>query len=99
MPADCAAGPSCRVVVALHGCLQSRDKVGDAFVRGAGINEWADTNRIVVLYPQAAAKLKGNPNGCWDWWGYDDPNYATRRAPQMRAIKAMVDRVSKAGAR
>lgn len=93
VPAECAAGQPCKLVVALHGCLQDYQKVGDAFIRRSGLNEWADTNRIVVLYPQAISRLANNPNGCWDWWGYDDPGYATRDGRQMRAIKSMVDRV------
>src|SRR5207249_8853839 len=92
VPAGCATGESCKLLVALHGCLQDDAKVGDAFIRRSGLNEWADTNRIVVLYPQARSRLLDNPNGCWDWWGYDDPAYATKNGRQMRASKAMVDR-------
>ena len=33
-------------------------------------------------------------NGCWDWWGYDSPNFAKKSGPQMKAIKAMVDRIT-----
>jgi poly(3-hydroxybutyrate) depolymerase len=65
-------------------------EVGQAFVRNAGYNRWADTNKIVVLYPQTG---KGATNGCWDWWGYDDANYAKKSAPQMKAIVAMMDRI------
>ena len=41
-----------------------------------------------------------NPEGCWDFWGYTDAQeslasppqrYANRSAPQLRAVKAMVD--------
>ena len=49
---------------------------GTTFVRIIGYNKWADTNRIIVLYPQATP-TSSNPLGCWDWWGYDDPSYAT----------------------
>jgi len=49
---------------------------GTTFVRNIGYNKWADTNRIIVLYLQATP-TSSNPLGCWDWWGYDDPNYAT----------------------
>ena len=94
VPADCAAGAACKAVVALHGCLQDHAKVGDNFIRRSGLNEWADTNRIVVLYPQTISKALKNPNGCWDWWGYDDPDYATKQGRQMRAVKGMVDRIT-----
>lgn len=47
-----------------------------------------------MLYPQTKAdSLKGNPNGCWDWWGYDDANYSKKSGRQMAALKKMVDRV------
>lgn len=96
IPAACDRGARCRVHVAFHGCLQYPARIGDAFYRHAGYNEWADTNQIVVLYPQTTASAVPpvyNPKGCWDWWGYDDPNYATRDGRQMRAVKAMIDRL------
>jgi hypothetical protein len=57
-----------------------------------------------VLYPQTVAReswetLDGlpvfvyNPRGCWDWWGYTGPLYHTRSGPQIRAVKAMLDRL------
>ena len=92
VPADCAAG-GCRLLVALHGCLQNQAKVGDAFVRQSGLNEWAESNRLVVLYPQTIAKLNGNPQACWDWWGYTGQDYVLKSGAQMRTVKAMVDRV------
>ncbi len=88
VPKSCAAGASCRVHVALHGCKQNGTDVGEEFVRFAGYNRWADSNDIVVLYPQTG---KGAVNSCWDWWGYDDAGYAKKIAPQMSAIIAMLD--------
>ncbi|GAA0859030.1 extracellular catalytic domain type 2 short-chain-length polyhydroxyalkanoate depolymerase [Aliiglaciecola litoralis] len=85
----------CKLHIALHGCLQSADRIGNVFVENAGYNDWAERNRIVVLYPQATATLQqGNGNGCWDWWGYDDNEYATRFGNQTTAIMAMVDQVT-----
>jgi poly(3-hydroxybutyrate) depolymerase len=96
---------ACRIHVALHGCRMSVESIGERFVREAGYNRWADTNRIVVLYPQTTPRngpgFRGwrwsyvfNPRGCWDWWGYTGPQYATKAGPQVRAIKAMVDRLA-----
>jgi poly(3-hydroxybutyrate) depolymerase len=89
VPQSCAAGERCKIHVAFHGCKQSTSEVGDAFYKHAGYAEWADTNHIVVLYPQTITK-QGN-NGCWDWWGYDSPDYAKKTGPQMTMVKAMVD--------
>lgn len=98
VPASCAGQQPCRVHVALHGCNQSSDVVGNAFYAKAGYNEWADTNNIIVLYPQTkATSIIGyptNPYGCWDWWGYNSSNYATKSGAQIRMFKAMLDRLS-----
>ncbi|MGV7208664.1 fibronectin type III domain-containing protein [Oxalobacteraceae bacterium A2-2] len=94
VPASCSAGQSCRVHLVLHGCQQDTTKIGDQYYRRTGYNRWADTNNIIVLYPQTAPSSSGNPNGCWDWWGYDDANYAKKSGRQMAAIKGMVDRVN-----
>ncbi|MGS2719704.1 extracellular catalytic domain type 2 short-chain-length polyhydroxyalkanoate depolymerase [Paraglaciecola aestuariivivens] len=87
--------PKCKLHLALHGCLQSADRIGTTFVERAGYNDWAERNNIVVLYPQATASLEqGNGNGCWDWWGYDDPNYAKRLGNQMDVVMQMINRLT-----
>ncbi len=93
VPASCAAGESCGLHVVLHGCLQSTDYIGDAFAVGAGYNEWAEANRLLVLYPQVASSRIAplNPMGCWDWWGYTEDSYATKAGPQISVIKATMD--------
>ena len=96
VPQACAAGGTrCRLHVALHGCKQNTNDVGQQYVRNTGYNRWADSNRIVVLYPQTGASAV---NSCWDWWGYDRADYARKSGPQMAAVKAMVDRVSSGSA-
>lgn len=104
VPTDCANGQSCRLHVAFHGCSQYLTyryfdpsagfvTFRTTFVRNAGYNQWADTNNIIVLYPQATPTAS-NPLGCWDWWGYDDANYATRSGRQMAAVRAMIGRIA-----
>ncbi len=92
VPKDCAAGKPCRIHVAFHGCRQGSGFVGAAFARDAGYNRWADANRIVVLYPQAAKSWfwPFNPQGCWDWWGYSGANYATRDGAQLASVHRML---------
>ncbi|CAH1780438.1 unnamed protein product [Owenia fusiformis] len=64
---------ACKLHIALHGCSQGREAIGDVYARNAGYNEVAESNNIIVLYPQVRSSvLLGNPNGCWDWWGYED---------------------------
>lgn len=108
VPASCREGRKCRVHVAFHGCKQGHKDVGMAFIEHAGYNEWADTNDIIVLYPQAIPKKifgfpgsalidrnNTNPGGCWNWWGYDkDRDYAVKSGRQIAAVKAMLDRMA-----
>lgn len=89
VPAPCQKGDSCRLHVAFHGCRQSPEFVGESFVREAGYNEWAEVNRIVVLYPSVSKTIL-NPNGCWDWWGYTSVNYATKTGSQVSSIINMI---------
>jgi poly(3-hydroxybutyrate) depolymerase len=93
VPQSCAEQPGCRVHIALHGCDQSREAVGDTFVKDSGFAEIADTNRLVVLFPQVKASTI-NPQGCWDWWGYTGLDYLGKDAPQIKAIWAMVEQLA-----
>jgi poly(3-hydroxybutyrate) depolymerase len=92
VPAACAAGQACRLHVAFHGCLQSASVVGSAYYQNAGYNRWADTNKIIMLYPQTIV-TSNNPGGCWDWWGYEDVNFPAKSGGQMVAIKTMIDKI------
>jgi predicted peptidase len=93
VPSSCAGGASCGVHIALHGCQQSAEFIGDAFAAGAGYNEWAESNNLLVLYPQVASSRIAplNPLGCWDWWGYTDDDYATKSGAQVKVIMATLD--------
>lgn len=95
-PKACTEGAACGVHVAIHGCTQSSDYVADAFAAGAGFNEWAEANQLLVLYPQVASSKIApmNPYGCWDWWGYTGEHYATRNGPQIEVIKATLDSIA-----
>jgi poly(3-hydroxybutyrate) depolymerase len=90
VPASCASGAKCKIHVSFHGCQQDATDVGDAYYDNAGYNAWADTNDIIVLYPQATTS-SGNDYGCWDFWGYDGKNYAEKAGTQLAAVRAMVD--------
>ncbi len=88
VPEDCRRQPGCRVHVVFHGCMQSVNSLGgsDVIYAQLGYNRWADTNRIILLYPQVDRNetlwnvpmalgglpltIQVNPYGCWDWWGY-----------------------------
>ncbi len=90
LPQSCSKGQSCRLHVSFHGCKQYAGAVGDVYARLTGLNEYADSNQLVVFYPQADKSVM-NPNGCWDWWGYSGENYATKNGAQMQAVKQLID--------
>jgi hypothetical protein len=76
------------------------------FVDHTGYNSWADTNRLIVLYPQTDSIpfvpffpfLPFNPEACWDWWSYLDhqDRYVTKAGSQIEVIKAMLDKLTSA---
>ncbi|MGV2975083.1 hypothetical protein AB1P65_06495 [Roseibium alexandrii] len=101
VPTACAEGDPCRLHIALHGCEQTSGQIGEKYARLTQFNRWAESNRIVVLYPQAEVipgdffngfgLAGGNPKGCWDWWGYSSSDFLTKDAPQMAAIANMAE--------
>jgi poly(3-hydroxybutyrate) depolymerase len=110
VPKACEPGSSdatCALHVALHGCRQSAELLGEEFYQHIGLNEWADSNNIIVLYPQAHSVSSSdftkkqvtdlfeiNPEGCWNWFGYSyDDRYPLKDGVQVTAIYNMIRRV------
>jgi poly(3-hydroxybutyrate) depolymerase len=95
VPRECEQGAACRVHIALHGCKQNAADIGRRYIENAGYNAWADSNRLIVLYPQTKASSFApfNPQACWDWWSYvnHSDNYVTKSGAQIRTLKAMLD--------
>lgn len=93
IPDSCLDGEACQLHVSFHGCKQNANTIGMDYIEQTGFNRWADTNRLAVLYPQTknSYALPFNPHGCWDWWGYTDADYATRKGQQIRAVHTMVN--------
>jgi len=95
VPQSCSKSGGCRIHVAFHGCTQSAHVVGNDFYQKTSYNSWADTNNIVILYPQVdASTIPSNPEGCWDWFGYTGANYALKSGPQLVAVSAMIRRLT-----
>ena len=100
IPQSCET-QQCRVHVSLHGCRQGISVIGTTYIDETGYNEVADNNNLIILYPQVKKSSVNpvNPRGCWDFWGYTSANlppfkYAQKDAPQMKAIKKMIDRLT-----
>ncbi len=98
VPSSCASGTTCKLHVVLHGCVQNKDKVGNEYALDTGYNQWAESNNIIVLYPQTSLSAT---NQCWDWWGYADliagGEYHNNTGSQMQFVKDLVDHVSAGG--
>jgi len=120
VPSKVRDGGRARAVhIALHGCKQGCTYVsqtygqpdtllqppfGTRYVTGTGYNAIAESNDIIVLYPQAIGcdDPVQNADGCWDWWGYTDaaarePDFFTRDAIQIKAIHAMLEQLCSGG--
>ncbi|MBY4675883.1 extracellular catalytic domain type 2 short-chain-length polyhydroxyalkanoate depolymerase [Marinobacterium arenosum] len=100
VPQQCRT-EACRVHVAFHGCRQGISVIGTEYVTGTGYNPVADSNGIILLYPQVKKSELSpmNPRGCWDFWGYSGNNlppfvYYQKSAPQMQAVHRMIQRLS-----
>ena len=90
---ECRQTAGCRVHIAFHACGQNTAAVGDAFITDTGFLAWADSNRLVVLFPQVSS-TPANPQACWDWWGYTGRQFLTRDAPQIVAVRRMLLRLA-----
>ena len=108
IPETCKKDSSeCAVHVVFHGCLQgaSNVKVQNAVYEFLGYNRWADTNKIIVLYPQLDSSKEHhsrfdleyykNPKGCWDWWGFTGNDFAEKSGKQIAAVNKMLRRLTR----
>jgi hypothetical protein len=80
----------CGLHIVFHGCVQGAEFVEDRFVTRAGFNEWAESNGLIIVYPQLEKSLF-NPKGCWDWWGYTDGDYDLRSGKQVAGVSALIN--------
>jgi len=94
LPKSCQ-NQKCSVHLVFHGCNQDYDSTSGSVIHHTGYNEWAETNKMIILYPQVKITDGSNPEACWDWWGYTDENYATKQGIQMKAIYNMVQNLPK----
>lgn len=92
VPQACENGERCGLQLVLHGCEQSVEAIGTAFIEKSGLLAQADARQLVLLFPQTQDSL-ANPKGCWDWWGLEGEGYDTREGQQMKALHHMVETV------
>ena len=70
----------------------------DVWPRYGGYLQWAATNDIIVLFPQAQIGLFDNPFACWaaspPYISLDDTSH-TNEGLQPKIIKSMLDTLAK----
>ncbi|MCK8787039.1 PHB depolymerase family esterase [Roseomonas sp. NAR14] len=66
LPSGHAPGRRLPLVVMLHGCTQSPED----FARGTGMNDAAERDGFLVLYPGQPASAQ--PQRCWKWYSAAD---------------------------
>ena len=62
------------------------------FVEGSGFARWADTNRLVILFPQVEASILNLVKRVGIGGVYTGKDFVTKDAPQIAAIWRMVER-------
>lgn len=65
VPKACQQGTTCHLHIAFHGCEQDENLIGNIFAVHTGLNEYAEANNIIILYPYATTSSFNplNPNG------------------------------------
>ena len=94
VPPACEQQTGCRFILRSMAASSRARRWTMPSSRKSGYAEIADTNRLVILFPQAKAITGINPNGCWDWWGYTGLDYLGKEAPQIKAIWTMVEQLA-----
>jgi len=84
VPGGVSEGTSLPLVVLLHGCTQDAADVA----RGSRLNQYAEAQHFLVLYPEQPAAA--NPQKCWNWFV---PEHQQRGAGEPALIEAMTRQV------
>ena len=98
VPEGCV-NSSCPLHVVFHGCHQTIKDIGLDYVKNTGYLEIAESNNIIMLFPQLDSSwiYPLNPEGCWDWWGYSEVvpmplswSFPTNAGTQTKAVYRMI---------
>ena len=84
VPSGAGGNAPLPLVVMLHGCKQNPDD----FAAGTGMNELAQQQGFLVLYP--AQSSQANPAGCWNWFKH---NHQGRSSGEAAVIASMTQAV------
>ena len=85
--AEAGQSATCALHVSLHGC-QNPFVLEEAQVHALSFNRWAETNKMVILWPKAIGE------SCWDSYGHEGELYDTKVGDQMQAIRRMIEAIA-----
>jgi len=80
VPKQCEADvTACKLHVNFHGCSSTEWASRRQWASELDLNEYAESNDMIIMYPQAKGNVNGAGVGCWNWVSYDDdPLFDTR---------------------
>jgi len=84
IPGTLDEGRACPLVMLLHGCTHNAEDMAEI----SGMNEVAEKNRFLVVYPEQSRMA--NLLKCWNWFL---PQHQTRDAGEPSILAAVVDQV------
>jgi len=92
VPTACRANPApCAMHVHYHPCGGNHDFLNTSYMLENGMAAFAESNRMIILQPQANSKRPGDEDpGCWDWYGGINDSFDTKDGVQIRATLAMM---------
>lgn len=84
IPSGYQSGTPVPLVVMLHGCTQDPDQ----FATGTEMNNYAEQNNFIVVYPDQPSS--SHQNKCWHWF---DPAHQSRGSGEPAVIAGIVNEV------
>lgn len=96
-PTACTDGTKkCKLHVYMHGCGFSAKVTGQDLVRFGGFLEYAASNDIIVVFPQAVYNYFTNMFMCFSFDGSMnlDPDFYNKNGVQPSSLKRMLDRAT-----
>jgi len=102
IPLPCQAPSTsnpCKLHIFFHGCSgdYSIPQFNFTYIKHAGFNSWAESNEIVVLYPQMGGYHNGTKQqlgGCWDSYGDTGEDYCLKSGVQMTTVRKMINAIA-----
>jgi len=102
IPLQCqphSASAACKLHIFFHGCGSNylNPSYNFTYIKHAGFNSWAESNNMVIVYPQMGGYKNGTTQqlgGCWDSYGDTGENYSLNTGVQMSTVRRMINAIA-----